>query len=408
MILAVMTLEQWIEANNLHAHETLEQRQQALSAALERLQTTDTQHLLLVQDSESLAEFMTYAQQHVSVVGRDDFDPKAHLIVSERFDLNEGEQIREAHRHISPKSIVSFVHAVQHIDEFDNLSFYNPGEDFQHYHAWVQANLPIHPSRRMMVMAVGEIVQQDLGKMADALLPILEKKDLQTQHATILAKLGALIARQEAGPDGVIYNLKMGKVETKYFDMQMVTMIHQEVGLQVTLDEFEAVWQATNPAYSQIEEKLQGVDAQAIRAAGYDFELIGYTNEKDMSHLLKELQKHDAAYHVAKGQLIGFAGLRLACSYVEQKSVQEMLNDLMSRVTYPASYLMSQTPQKTRSQPVYYVSSKSQVDNKPGMTNLIGWNGSSVQIWANEQIEAQEQDDLDIGSNRRQRSGSLV
>ena len=111
--------------------------------------------------------------------------------------------------------------------------------------------------------------------------------------------------------------------------------------------------------------------------------------------MLHELQRFDQDYVVVNGDLVGFAGLRLSCSYIQQKSIVEMLAGLIASESYPESFLVAQTPQKSSvSHNLYFVSSRVASDPEldaiaalPGVTLLLGWDGSPVQDWVDEQTK---------------------
>jgi hypothetical protein len=65
------------------------------------------------------------------------------------------------------------------------------------------------------------------------------------------------------------------------------------MGVALTELEFNQIWQTANPDFHQFEPKLNQVNAQATRQARYDFELVSFTNPKDIGHLFHELQRFD-------------------------------------------------------------------------------------------------------------------
>lgn len=390
--LAIMSLEQFIQAHSLKDPETDQFKFGALRIALQNLALADIQILVISENPQLLQTFIVYAKQSISVLNTENFDSNASILASVSI-TDPVMLVREAHRHIAPTIAVSFFDSLQQIDEFEHLNFHNPGRLFQHYHAWIESQVPIHPCRRKLLMSVGELVPQDQSKIVEALSLVYQRVKTSNSISlrALIAKIGALIAEQETEPNGHIYRLKMGFLEENLFDARMIESLREQTGIVFTTEEFNQIWQATNPDYAQIQERLARVNMKLLREHGFDFECVGFTNIKDMRHLLEELQAHDAAYVLAKGQLVGFAGLRLSCSFIEQKTRVEMLADAVKYAGYGRSFLDMQSSAQARTPATFFVSSGSdlsEIQAVKGMNALPNWDGSPLHIWAELQVEA--------------------
>lgn len=381
MILAVMSLRQWIDANEILNREAQTWDIKALRQALNVLELTQIQILLLASDADDMQQFLTWAGTTIKDI---------LFVKPVEKDSEEAytEALRQAYRQLSPPSIVSFSPYVQQIDEFTHLSFSNPGIMFQHYHAWVDSYLPIHPPQKTIVMCVGEVVKQDRNAAAAALVSILKNKYPDKNQSVVISAMFSLLLEQERGPEGYIYLFKMGFMKESIFDQLMIDYFIKKLDITLTIEEFNQIWQATNPSFPDIQPWLTQIDVQKMRRNGYRFEFMTYSNPKDMRHLLEELQKYDQAYVLAQGDLIGFAGLPLACSFVKQKSTEEMLRDLINETSYSQSYQLAESPKKQSKNPIYYVSSEplmtehlEAISQIPNVTVLLGWDGSPIYEW---------------------------
>lgn len=386
MILAVMSLRQWIEANNLWDEETQTFNENLLREALIVLEITQVKILLLASNQEEMQQFLTVSG---TVPGETVYvKPVANDTEQSYVDA-----VRQAYRQLTPRAVVSFIPNLQRIEEFSNFSFCNSGQSYQHYHAWVDSYAPVHPSKNIIVMPVGEIVKQNRAALASVLLPILEKRCPDMEKNDALRLVFKIITEHEQGPEGYIYKFKMGFMEESVFDQCMIDAFSAS-GIPIIVEEFNRIWQATNPDFSSIKPWLDKIDARELRRAGYRFEAVGYTNPKDMHHLLDELRHHDQAYVLENGQLMGFAGLPLSCSYIKQNTVLEMIADLLNERSYSQTFQLAESPKKIPSQPIYYVTSATEMNENlaaiagmQGVNVLLGWDGSPVHEWVTNQAE---------------------
>lgn len=389
MILAVMSLQQWIDANHLMDDATQTLQIDALHSALTTLQTTQIRILLLCSDEALFRQFMAFISSQITLRETAETTLLPRQILDDTQD-SYVEAIRAIHRQdLDARSVVSFISSVQLIDEFTNLSYHNPGQHFQHYHAWVESYLPIFPKKHTIVMFAGEVVPQDRAKAINVFLPIAEQQKRPNSNLhSLLVKMQQLFVEQEIGPHGHIYQFKMGMIEESIFDTKMIDCIKIQLEINLTGDQFNQIWQATNPDFSEIETGLRQVGAQKLRRNGYDLEFVSYTNPKDMARLANELKQHDQAYVLAKGQLIGLGGVRLSCSFLEQKTQLEMIQDIVSHTSYAHSMWLVQSPHKSRAQSVYFVTSAptlpesvKAINEMPNAHVLLGWDGSPLDEW---------------------------
>ena len=402
MILALMSLQQWMSAHALIGETGLNHEE--MLGALHKLRHTQVKVLLLATEEDNPENFIRVANVYTGISNLDvgECVPDAPLFITQIAEDTEEAYVAAVRRVYpciaageAPRAIVSFTSLLQQIPEYTHFSFHNPGLDARHYHAWVDSYLPIHPKQHTIAMVLGEIVQQKHEKAVAALLAFAIKSDPSFAAADLVPQAIDLLKEHETAPSGYIYRLKMRFMEETVFDREMVACIQERLGVVLTVSEFNQIWQTAHPDFRQIESKLNQVNAQAIRQARYDFELVSFTNPKDISHLLHELQRFDQDYVVVNGDLVGFAGLRLSCSYIQQKSIVEMLAGLIASESYPESFLVAQTPQKSSvSHNLYFVSSRVASDPEldaiaalPGVTLLLGWDGSPVQDWVDEQTK---------------------
>ena len=403
MILAVMSLRQWMEANKILNVETQTLDYDALRAALDVLEITQIQILLLASNADDMQQFLTFAGSSISNI----------LYVKPVADDSEEtytEAVRQAHRQLAPRSVVSFSPYLQQIPEFTHLSFANPGQSFQYYFQWVDSYLPVHPTQKTIVMAVGEVVRQDRSAAAPVLSDILAIKNIGADISDLVAKMFSLILEQEHGPEGYIYQFKMGFMAEEIFDQRMIDSFAEKLGIQLSIEEFNQIWQATNPTFSEIQPLLSQIDAQELQRNGYSMVFLAYTNRKDMRRLHEELQQHDQAYVSVNGDLIGFAGVPLACSFMKQNSTLEMLQEVTTENSYPQSYQLAESPKKMPQRPIYWVSSELTLTEKlaainamPNVSVCLGWDGSSLHEWI-EQNSANVAEEQFAGARRRSES----
>lgn len=401
MILAVMSLQQWMSAHAV-TEEGAGLSFEAMLAALNQIQHTQIKVLLLATKEDEPEKFIELASiyhgiTNLDVEGRVSDTLLFIMQVADETEEDYIDAVRRAYPRIAsveaPRAIVSFTSLMQKIDEFTNFSFHNPGLDARHYHAWVASYVPIRPTQNTIVMSLGDVVQQDHRKAVAALVTLVSQQNVSADMAEIVPQIARLLTEQEEAPNGYIYQLKMRTMEESVFDERMVALIKQDMNVTLTVDEFNQIWQTSNPDFGRVSSILSKFDAQAIHRARYDFEFVSFTNPKDMHHWLKELQRHDQDYVVVNGELVGFAGLRLSCSYIEQKSTLEMIKAVVAAETYPESFLAAKTPQKSRdSHHVYFVSARKDsnpeldiIGELPGVTVLLGWDGSPVQAWVETQ-----------------------
>lgn len=389
MILAVMSLQQWIDANHLMDDATQTLQFDALHSALSLLQTTQICILLLCSDSALFRQFMAFigSQSTLRQAAETTLLPRQILDNTQDWYV---EAIRAIHRQdLDARSVVSFISSVQQIDEFTHLSYHNPGQYFQHYHAWVDSYLPIFPKKCTIVMFAGEVVPQDRAKAINVFLPIAEQQKKPNSNLHILiVQMQSLFALQEIAPHGHVHQFKMGFIDDSTFDTRMIACIKEQLGIDLSISQFNQIWQAANPDFSEIETGLRQVDAEKLRRNGYDLEFVSYTNPKDMARLADELKQHDQAYVLAKGQLIGLAGLRLSCSFLEQKTQLEMIQDIVSHTSYAHSMQLVHSSHKSRAQSVYFVTSAptlpeslKALNDMPNVHVLLGWDGSPLDEW---------------------------
>lgn len=405
MILALMSLQQWIDANRLWNEETQTFDATALREALEVIAITEVKTLVLASDADLMQQFLTFAGTCINDI---------LYVKPVPNDSEEAytEAVRQTYRQLTPRSMVSFNSNLQRIDEFANFSFCNSGEAFKHYHAWVDSYAPVHPSKHTVVMPIGEIVKQNRPAAANVLLPIITARYPQMDKNTVISAVFTAIMDQERGPEGYIYKFKMGFMEESFFDQCMIEYFSAQLGISITIDEFNQIWQATNPNFADIQPLLDQVNARELRCAGYRFEFVAYTNRKDMRHLLEELIQNNQAYVLDNDQLMGFAGLPLSCGFIKQNTVQDMIQNLIEEKSYTQTFQLAESPKKLPKHNIYYVTSAKDMNEDleaigqmPGVTVLLGWDGSPVHKWvANYQMEfAQE-----MSSSGRRRGESMV
>ncbi|HVT62345.1 MAG TPA: hypothetical protein VHD33_02510, partial [Legionellaceae bacterium] len=287
---------------------------------------TNLYHLAYIV--QQISNFDPSMAQHISVIGHHHCDVRAKILLATSMHLQtieHQETVREAARYISmpmSRDIISFIDTVQTMEELPNLRYHNPGKEMQHYFAFLSSQLPIYPIRQTLLMCLGDVVQQDRSKM----LPELRK----IFHPTQIAQLLGFISAQEA-KDGLIYRFKMGIMDEETFDIQMIEAIAKLTQVTLSEETFNTIWQTMNPSFGEISQALKNLDAEKLREKGYELKFISYTNPKDIKRLREELHRHDQPYVMAHGHLIGFAGFDLTCSYVEQKSTLELIQDFLPK-----------------------------------------------------------------------------
>ena len=410
MILAVMSLQQWMDIHTVNYGGVRRLSYNSLRASLGHLQMTDIRLLLIVCDWKLVEKY-----DHFLNIIPSDFGVADELLLIRSVSEESKEAYTEALRRVfrmdikshsatqikmleSTETIVSFTPHLQKIDEFSNLSFYNPGTKFQHYRAWVASHVPIFPSQHTIVMSLGNVIKQDKQKIISLLTPIVLRRLPDADLAKIIAKLSQLIAEQEVGPDGYIYQLQMSFLEESLFDEKMITRIQERIGLHLSSEEFNQIWQITNPSFERFKPLLERVNARAMRRAQYGLECISLTNIKDIRHLIKELRAHDCAFEIKNDQLVGFAGIPLTCSFVDQKTTVDMLRDIVKKVSIVPSFLSAHTSGQAPVHPVYFVSSETNMSENltaisqiSGVTLLLGWDGSPLQEWVNEKLAIEKE-----------------
>lgn len=381
MILALMSLQQWIDANRLWNEETQSFDADALSEALAVIEITEVKTLVLASDADLMQKFLTFSGTSINNI---------LYVKPVPNDSEEAytEAVRQTYRQLAPRSIVSFNSNLQRIDEFTNFSFCNSGEAFKHYHAWVDSYAPVHPSKNTIVMPIGEIVKQNRRAAAEVLLPIIANRYPDMDKGAVIRDVFAALIAHEQAPDGYIYKFKMGFMEESFFDKCMIEYFSTKFSISLTIDEFNQIWQATNPNFADIQPLLEQINARELRYAGYRFEFVAYTNPKDMRHLLQELIQNNQAYILDNGQLMGFAGLPLSCSFIKQNTVKEMIQNLIEEKSYSQTFQLAESPQKLPKHNIYYVTSANDMNENleaisqmPRVTVLLGWDGSPVHEW---------------------------
>lgn len=272
---------------------------------------------------------------NISIINSDAYQQDAPILIATSMYLQT-----IGHKHILQQAlpylpvhetIHSFTKTITTLEGYPKLLSYHPGTNFQHFFEHIQIKAPqtFLDTKQTIVLSLGDFIEQDRSKTLVAFEQYIQCRDTDLEE--LRRTLETIMTAQES-TDGFIYKLKMGLIDEKSFDEQMIDLIATETGVALTRAQFNRAWHAMNPSFDQVNERLLCVfrEKNTLRSNQIEMVFVSDTNPKDMAHLANLFQTHNEAVVWEDGELVSIAGIQILTSYLHQKSKAELVSSLVT------------------------------------------------------------------------------
>lgn len=128
---------------------------------------------------------------------------------------------------------------------------------------------------------------------------------------------------------GAIEKFKQGLLSEDEFNKTFIEAIWTQSGIKITVNEFDSVWDAMNPPFTDFKQALD--TALAFHNQEHQqLILISYTNPKDIRHLVNQLQMNNIPHEIDKnGNLSEISGIQLHTTYANKNTKSDLIKNVI-------------------------------------------------------------------------------
>ena len=173
---------------------------------------------------------------------------------------------------------------------------------------------------RARIISLGDIATLNIMKTIGAFTTLIASKKQSSNPAEVGKEIGGVLQTRL----NLINEFKLGKIKESDFDEQMISALEQATGIKLTVDEFNAAWNAMLPDFAQFASLLnEAIDFNNL--TGQKIIFISFTNPKDIRHLVEQFKANSIVCKLDGELLTEIAGIRLLTTYATQKSKAELI-----------------------------------------------------------------------------------
>lgn len=172
------------------------------------------------------------------------------------------------------------------------------------------------------IISLGEIIIPDFNKTIGGCIQLIIEK-----NPKIAPQAKDLIGKYLVTVQSTLNKFKLGQMNEKDFDEEMISIFKTVTETEISVDEFNNVWSKMQPSFADFETSLKTVtDYHSVSNQKIIF--ISFTNPKDIEHLKKELESNNQLFDI-KDNKIFINEIELRCTYLEKKSKAKLIEEII-------------------------------------------------------------------------------